>query len=54
MKAWVRGHLLAVDVVPRSVLREPWTTWRPAGESFTYVRAFATARRTVIVGVLPR
>lgn len=51
---WLRAHLLSVDILPRSAGRRPWATWRPAGESFVYLRAFTTARRTVMLGVLPR
>lgn len=53
-RRWFRAHVLAVDVVPHGGAREPWSTWRPAGESFAYLRAFATHKHTVMVGVLPR
>lgn len=43
-------RVVHIDILPNTH-RDPWTTWRPAGETFVYLRGFATRRRVVLVGI---
>lgn len=50
----VRNQLLYIDVIPHRDFRKPWRTWRPAGETFWYLRAFTFRTNTYMVGLIPR